>query len=136
MSQPAILCPSWNCEEGATLLGIVLSDGRVAFAKDRIVIDAAFVEAAQEGRSPEKRFRFSSTCKKGGCVQWSGDRCGVIDRVLERDPVHVTGALPQCTIRVNCRWHLQSGDEACYACPGVMTDERPENVEELAVATM
>jgi hypothetical protein len=109
----------------------MLGDGRVAFAKDRIVIDAAFVEAAHEGRSPEKRFRFSGTCKKGGCVQWSGDRCGVIDRVLERG--QPAGALPECTIRPNCRWHLQSGDQACFACPEVMTDERPENIAELAV---
>jgi hypothetical protein len=126
---PSALCPSWQCEEGATLLGIVLGDGRVAFAKDRIVIDAAFVEAAHQGRSPEKRFRFSSACRKNGCVQWTGDRCGVIDRVLERTPpTSASGPLPKCAIRPNCRWHLQSGDQACYACPEVMTDERPEEV--------
>ena len=133
MSQPAILCPSWQCEEGATLLGIVLGDGRVAFAKDHIVVDAAFVEAAREGRSPEKRFRFSSACRKGGCVQWAEDRCGVIDRVIDRKSGQ-RRELPECSIRPNCRWHLQSGDDACFVCPVVMTDERPEDLRDLVGA--
>lgn len=128
MSQPAVLCPSWQCEEGATLLGIVLADGSVAFAKDRIVIDAAFAAAAREGRSPEKRFRFSSACRQSGCVQWADDRCGVIDHVMDRRSAPETRtALPECTIRPRCRWHLQSGDAACFACPEVMTDERLES---------
>ncbi len=122
MSQSPVLCPSWKCEEGATLLGIVLGDGSVAFAKDRIVIDQAFVKSAREGRSPEQRFRFSSPCRQGGCMQWKDDRCGVIDRVKDRAEGSAL-ELPHCTIRADCRWHLQSGDTACFACPLVMTDE-------------
>ena len=51
MAESAILCPSWKCEAGASLIGIVLGDGSVAFSKERIVIDDAFVEAARQGRS-------------------------------------------------------------------------------------
>jgi len=136
MPQPTVLCPSWQCEEGATLLGIVLPNGSVAFAKDRIVIDAAFVETARQGRSPEKRFRFSSACRQGGCFQWKGDRCGVIDRVLERPySPQSHSMLPECAIRPQCRWHLQSGDQACFACPEVMTDEQPEHPGALVMAS-
>ena len=133
MSDTAILCPSWGCEAGASVIGIVLADGSVAFSKERIMIDASFVETARQGRSPEKRFRFSSTCKRAACVQWAESRCSIIDRVLSEQDSSFAGpvssfVLPECSIRPQCRWHLQSGDRACQACPEVITDMRSENV--------
>jgi hypothetical protein len=135
MADSTILCPSWSCEAGASLIGIVLANGSVAFSKDRIVIDAAFVETARQGRSPEKRFRFSSTCKRAGCVQWTDGKCGIVDRVIGEhqtaEPANAISEpflLPDCPIRPQCRWHLQAGDEACRACPEVMTDERAETI--------
>lgn len=127
MSESAILCPSWKCEAGASLIGIVLADGTVAFSKDRIVIDAAFVEVARQGRSPEKRFRFSSTCKRAACVQWTDGKCGIADVIIREHADRTAAldepfALPECSIRPHCRWHLQSGDAACRACPEVITD--------------
>lgn len=122
-----ILCPSWSCEAGASLIGIVLGDGSVAFSKERIVVDAAFVEVARQGRSPEKRFRFSSTCKRGGCVQWTDGKCGIVERVVSEHEDRASArsepfVLPECSIRPQCRWHLQAGDDACRACPEVITD--------------
>jgi hypothetical protein len=35
--------------------------------------------------------------------------------------------LPECSIRPHCRWHLQSGDAACRACPEVITDTSAES---------
>jgi hypothetical protein len=127
MPDSTILCPSWKCEAGASLIGIVLPDGSVAFSKDRIVVDGAFVEVAQQGRSPEKRFRFSSTCKRAACIQWSEGKCGIADRIVVEHAEAVNAAgenfvLPECSIRPQCRWHLQSGDAACRACPEVITD--------------
>jgi hypothetical protein len=128
MSESAILCPSWKCEAGASLIGIVLPNGSVAFSTERIVIDQAFVETARQGRSPEKRFRFSSTCKRAACVQWTDNRCGIADVVIsEHQARHGSTSeesfeLPECSIRSHCRWHLQRGDAACYACPEVITD--------------
>lgn len=134
MAEP-VLCPSWQCEKGATLLGIVLADGSIAFAKNRIVIDQGFVAEARAGRSPEKRFRFSSACRQGACVQWKENRCSVIDQVMaEQAPDSSAGALPRCLIRPQCRWHLQSGDSACFACTSVVTDlheEMPEVKDDL-----
>lgn len=133
MAETALLCPSWRCEPGASVIGIVLADGSVAFSKESIVIDAAFVDAARQGRSPEKRFRFSSTCKRAACVQWGNDRCGLIDRVLTEENHPSAGPadsfeLPDCSIRPRCRWYSQSGSSACAACPEIITDRRPENL--------
>ncbi len=138
MSESAILCPSWKCEAGASLIGIVLADGTVAFSKDRIVIDAAFVEAARNGRSPEKRFRFSSTCKRAACVQWADDKCGIVDVIMKEHQERTASSdepvvLPECSIRPLCRWHLQSGDEACRACSEVITD-RGEEISSVSTA--
>lgn len=139
MSESAILCPSWQCEAGASLIGIVLPDGTVAFSKERIVIDAAFVAVARHGRSPEKRFRFSSTCKRAACVQWANDQCGVVEVIIEEHHARAADAsspfeLPECSIRPLCRWYLQSGDAACRACPEVVTD-RAEGRPEPALTT-
>ena len=132
MAESAILCPSWSCEAGASLIGIVLADGSVAFSKERIVIDASFVEVARQGRSPEKRFRFSSTCKQAACIQWGDGKCGIVDRIISEHEDRAAAAnepfvLPECSIRPHCRWHLQSGDAACRACPEVITDRGAEN---------
>ncbi|HEX8161271.1 MAG TPA: hypothetical protein VF538_05330 [Pyrinomonadaceae bacterium] len=120
-----ILCPSATCREGALLVGIVMPDGLVAFTSERIVIDEEFVQIARRGASPEKRFRFGGTCVKGACAQWTGDRCGVIDEVLQVVPPRGDlSELPDCSIRAQCRWFAQSGGAACAACPEVITDAR------------
>jgi hypothetical protein len=138
MSESAILCPSWACEPGASLIGIVLPNGTVAFSKERIVIDAAFVEVARQGRTPEKRFRFSSACKRAACIQWADDRCGIADVIVREheDALRPNApfVLPECSIRPRCRWHLQSGDAACRACPEVVTDQSRENAATGVVA--
>src|SRR5262245_40864058 len=107
----SILCPSARCHEGAILLGIVLPDGRGAFAEGRTIVDREFVSVATgEGRrTPERRFRFSSPCAQGACRQWTGTHCGVIAAAIEeaRKQNHQTRAdeeLPLCAIRDDCRW--------------------------------
>jgi hypothetical protein len=139
MSDSAILCPSWKCEAGASLIGIVLPNGTVAFSKERIVIDETFVEIARQGRSPEKRFRFSSTCKRAACIQWSDDRCGIADLVIAEHQARAAAPeepfeLPECSIRPRCRWYLQRGDDACRACPEVITDMAKETNEPAVLA--
>lgn len=121
------LCPSYNCRDGAVLLGVVMRDGRVAFSSDRIVVNQEFVQIAREGRTPEKRFRFGGHCIEGGCNQWTGTRCGVIDKVIETTNADMSDPnLPECSIRGECRWFYQRGAEACAICPDVITDLREE----------
>lgn len=123
------LCPSSRCQEGAILLGIVLPDGSVAFAKDRVVVDGGFVQNATlpGSRPAESRFRFSSPCARGACHQWTGSRCGVIDSVVadaEQAGYALDGPLPECSIREHCRWFEQTGAAACSVCDLVVTDTR------------
>jgi hypothetical protein len=124
---PQALCPSSTCNRGAILLGVVQADGAVAFLKQRRVVDDYFVKLAHEGRAPEKRFRFADSCIKSGCRQWGNGRCGVIDRVLAANPEYPNAdELPQCSIRPECRWHMQWGARACSVCPLIVTDLRQE----------
>jgi hypothetical protein len=130
MDESPILCPSARCEDGAVLVGIVLSDGRIAFAGDRVLIDAEFVHIACQGRPPEKRFRFATPCARERCGQWMQGRCSVIDEVTSvagvcSDP----SPPPRCSIRARCRWFRQSGLAACGVCPEVITDLRKEEVQ-------
>jgi hypothetical protein len=136
----SVLCPNARCHDGAILLGIVLPDGRVAFAEGRTTVDREFVSiATTEGsRAPERRFRFSSPCAQSGCRQWTGTRCGVIDSAIEEataqgplgplgplsNDVPVDQELPACGIRADCRWFRQSGADACAVCELVITETR------------
>lgn len=123
MTKDTILCPSACCESGAILLGIVLPDGKVAFARDRVVVDESFVQIARNGRAPESRFRFSTSCAREACKQWTGERCGVIDMVLQHlGDKEILPPLSECSIRPQCRWYQQVGRSACSVCPLVITD--------------
>lgn len=129
MSASEKLCPSARCEAGATLLGIVGSDGRVGYLRPALEVDETFVTNASKGRAAEKRFRFASKCLEGQCAQWTGERCSVIDHVLalqQRDHLPRAEELPHCVIRRDCRWHAQSGPRACSVCPFVVTDTLPD----------
>ena len=109
------------------MLGIVLPNGAIAFARDRIVIDQEFVEIARRGRKPEKRFRFADRCFQGGCQQWTGDRCRVADALVDDlTPVGIARHLPACGIRPQCRWFHQRGESACHICPEIVTDANDE----------
>lgn len=135
----AARCPSSECRPGALLLGIVLPDGRVAFAHDKIVIDEEFIRTARQGRPPEKRFRFSTACAQGACRQWDGGGCSLIDRLVDHFGQHPElleesesdegFELPYCSIRDECRWYRQHGDRACRICPEVVTDAANSDAE-------
>jgi len=123
------MCPSSRCEPGAVLLGVVVASGELAYASERLVIDDEFVQIARAGRSPEKRFRFSSRCVQAACRQWTGARCGVIDAVVETVGPRDATDLPACSIRPECRWFRQSGATACAVCPEVLTDNREADIQ-------
>ena len=119
-----ILCPSARCQPGADLLGIVMGSGEVQFLPTPLKIDADFVQIAQQGRRPEKRFRFAAPCLADGCQQWNEGRCGVIDACTSEiaAPVDVPGEIRTCAIRFQCRWFSQTGWTACRVCHDVVTD--------------
>lgn len=116
------LCPSARLKEGAVLLGVVMPDGRVAFAGDRLIVNDGFVLDALEGRVRETRFRFAGPCVQGGCAHWTGGRCGAFDSVVgEVSSSAEKPLLPECSIRLQCRWFQQTGSDACSACPVVVS---------------
>jgi hypothetical protein len=124
-SHDPILCPSATCETGNLLLGIVTQEGRVSILPEPVVINEAFVSIARQGRTPERRFRFSAPCVGRGCTQWRNGRCSVGDEVVtELGTSTEEGNLPACGIRHACRWFRQSGARACFVCPEVVTDTR------------
>jgi len=126
-------CPSAPAAPGARLLGLLGPDGRVHNLKSVVTVDAGFLEAASEAGPVEARMRFASRCQTSGCAQWTGSRCGVIDKALKHIeaalPVEA-GALPPCTIRSDCRWYAQTGPKACGACSYIVTDRRAQMAAE------
>jgi hypothetical protein len=119
-----ILCPSSKCKTGSEILGVRQDDGTVAILPQTLPVDAGFIErVGEDDISAEQKFRFTNKCIEGGCSQWTGKSCGVIERVLEyMEQLPVKDNLPACAIRKNCRWFRQSGAEACKVCVFVITE--------------
>lgn len=117
-----IMCPSSKAQKGAMLLGILQDDGKVSILPQPLRIDETFIETAGHQRPAEEQFRFTNKCVESGCSQWTGKRCGVADKVLSvLNDLPPQNEVPVCALRPSCRWHLQSGEEACRACVFVIT---------------
>lgn len=117
-------CPSAPAEPGALLLGVVGPAGRVVPLRSPLRVDADFVATARAEGAPEARMRFASPCREGGCAQWTGERCGVIARVMDHlRPPETAAALPPCLIRASCRWFSERGGAACGVCDLIVTDQ-------------
>jgi hypothetical protein len=114
-------CPSGRCRTGAVLIGVRTIDG-LGYVTPPLPVDSEFIErVAETGGAPEQRFRFSEPCIEHGCRQWTGDACGLIDKLLETSAPPAP-ELPACGIRSRCRWFAQVGARACAICPLVVTD--------------
>jgi len=117
-----LLCPSYTCKPGAKILGIVNASGFINYLQSTIEIDKTFVEEANKGRLPEKRFRFAGNCTKNGCKQWdkTDSQCGLIDTIVEVFDKPPQSELQHCPIRERCRWFAQRKKTACYNCNEVI----------------
>jgi len=117
-------CPSGACGEGALLLGVMTSSGRLAYVNPPVPVDAGFAAREAERGTPERRYRFASPCAEGGCPQWTGCGCGIADMAAGGAPVNLglPRTLPACGIRHSCRWYYQRGPAACAVCPLIVAD--------------
>ena len=123
MNKPTyLLCPSYTCKPGAQLFGIVNSSGFIDYLQSTIEVNETFVEEANKGRTPEKRFRFAGNCAKNGCKQWdkADSQCGLIDTVIEVFEKPPQQKLQSCPIREKCRWFAQRKETACHNCNEVI----------------
>lgn len=118
-------CPSAPAAPGAILLGVLGADGHIHNLRTTMTVDADFLAAAGQSGPVEARMRFAGRCQTSGCMQWTGTRCGVIDRamaIMQQAGVPPAPALPPCTIRSDCRWFSQNGPAACGTCTLIVTD--------------
>ena len=128
-----VLCPSAPAEVKAILLGVIQSDGSVAYIKDRIQVTREFLDIAANGRMPETRFRFSSPCIGSACRQWTNGGCSLPERLAGMIPGSdaADAPLPECSIRDQCRWFDQRGPDSCRICPLVVTRGDPQELEQI-----
>jgi hypothetical protein len=118
-------CPSAPCEEGALLLGVMTSSGRLAYLQPPTKVDAEFVAKVKARGRPEQAYRFSSPCVEAACPQWTGESCGIgemIAQQAETVPEPRSTGLPTCAIRSSCRWYSEQGRDACMVCPLIVAD--------------
>ncbi len=130
MSSSSKLCPSHRCKPGSQLLGVRQDDGTVAILPQPLPLTEDFIKKVSEHEvPPEQRFRFTNKCIEGGCNQWTGNRCGVVEKMVDYlDKVQPLIALPTCAIRPQCRWYSQRGGDACALCSYVITEITEDEV--------
>lgn len=121
MKNQTSLCPSFRCTETSRLLG-VRQDGKVAILPNPLELDQVFIQNLKNGSPPEQRFRFVNQCRMNACKQWSGTACGVAKLIIRFVEAVPDSAIPDCSIRKNCRWHQQEGPSICKVCPYIITD--------------
>lgn len=122
-----LACPSAALDKDVSLLGVIDAQGSVQFIGTPIPVTEEFVQIARNGRSPEKRFRFTTTCAQRGCAQWAGGRCHIGAVVAATTLAPESDALLPCGLRDRCRWYDQEGKRVCNTCRYVVTDGRPED---------
>ncbi|MDP4540956.1 hypothetical protein Q9K01_15110 [Qipengyuania sp. DY56-A-20] len=115
------LCPSAPLTPKAQLFGVVTGGGQIAYLEVAVAVDARFIEEANKGREPERRFRFAAPCASAGCSNWNGG-CTLPERVAsDLEAIGKDREVPECCIRARCVWHQQSGASACRGCRFVVT---------------
>jgi hypothetical protein len=118
-----LLCPSADpAMAGSMLLGVVggtVDEPRLQYLVEPQPITDELLALAGELK-PTEVFRFSALCAESRCTQFDGVKCGLVGKIIDRDPA-VLDVLPICRIRPRCRWWQQEGRAACHRCPQVVT---------------
>ncbi|MGD9656868.1 MAG: hypothetical protein AB7U61_04370 [Methylocystis sp.] len=85
-----------------------------------LAVDEGFLAAAQKQGAPAARMGFATACVEIDCAHWSGGGCELLGRIAQLlaeagAPIRPSSAY-DCSIRQDCRWRRQRGDEACGIC--------------------
>lgn len=118
------LCPSVPPEwEGSFAFGVVggtVPNPRLRYLDEPLPVTEELLARTQPVR-PTEVLRFAAPCAGGSCSHFVGNRCSLVDRVVQILPA-VTETLPPCILRPACRWWQQDGKSACQRCPQIVTD--------------
>jgi hypothetical protein len=122
--QKTPLCPSSRPEYKDSLIFGVIGGSpenpEVNYLQDLQPITKKVVEQISPV-TPAEVFRTASPCATNGCQHFDGTECNLATRIAEQLPI-VTPQLPSCAIRDTCKWWQQEGNNVCFRCPQVITD--------------
>jgi hypothetical protein len=122
------LCPSYQCSEGALIIGVV-ENGTTSFLPRAILVDEQFIGLTRE-EPLSNQFRFAGNCSKKGCGHFKFGYCNLIKKELKKiNPVIKVSDLPKCSIRKNCQWYGENGFYACSICTGITEKRVPRALE-------
>jgi hypothetical protein len=100
-----------------------------------LAADEGVLAAGQPQGAPAARVRFAPACVENDCAHWGDGGCDLLGRIAQllaqaKAPVRPSPAY-DCSIRQNCRWRRQRGDEACGICGFVASaplDRSPDRI--------
>ncbi|MFB9850200.1 hypothetical protein ACFFMR_07385 [Micromonospora andamanensis] len=121
------MCPSTPASNATVFLGMITPAGRVAYVTPALPAEVAVAAAAEAEVPVEARYRLAGPCVTSRCGFWTGDHCGLGERLVTSYAQTVGEPeveLPRCAIRRTCRWFAEQGPPACVACAHVVTDAR------------
>jgi hypothetical protein len=126
--EKTLFCPSAQpCLERSVVLGVVQNGGDEPSMKmldhPVKVTEGTILAFVGNQVRPTRVFRFAAPCEESGCNNWSGCHCRVAERLVQILPVS-PGELPKCKLRPVCRWFEEQGQEVCFRCPQVLTDNK------------
>ena len=91
-----------------------------------LATDEGFLATAQAQGAPSARLQFAPACVENDCAHWGVAGCALLGRIaqllLEAGAPVKPSAAYDCTIRHDCRWRRQGGDEACGICGFVVRE--------------
>jgi hypothetical protein len=124
--QKTWFCPS--AQPGLTrsvIFGVVsendTSEPQISYLDRLAEVTQGTILAAAGPVRLTRLFRFAAPCEQSRCRNWSGATCRVAERLVQILPV-MSSHLPDCPLRVTCRWFDQEGAAACLRCPQAVTD--------------
>jgi hypothetical protein len=132
-----LACPSAPPSiAGAVAFGVIdhsADQPEVLYLDQRLPVTPDLLELASP-LEPTEVFRFGAPCQTDRCTHWSGNACGLVDRIVDLVPARAL-TTPPCALRATCRWYAQRGRSACVRCPEVLTRDGRPSAEMRAAAT-
>jgi hypothetical protein len=116
------LCPSARCTEGALLIGIRDTNGKVVFLGNPLTIEKSLADDLRHGRPPEIRFRFAQYCVQNRCQNREHNGCQVAARVISEDAVRLNA---ECGGIAN--GSRKMGSQACQVCSSIIRGVAPDD---------